>query len=1041
MQLDLLKYLLVIAFGIMFQYGYGSPGYVAKALMKNKDWSFVENKGQLGPASQNIAYYGHEGGAYLFCVPGKISFAFAKIGNCAHQISEANGIPISKTDRVCRASTSAICRADLILLNSNPNAEITASDQQEYYENFYGANTGEQGITHVHTYKTVTYKNIYPHIDMLIHVQPLGLKYEFIVYQAGKTSDIQLQWDGVKAMTIAESGGISYQLRGAEIKESTPISFQGSQSVASSFVKQNNCVSFHVGRYDKTMPLTIDPTLIWGTFWGGLDEDFASDIATDRVGNIYVVANTSSPSGIATLGEPYNGSATNPLLGCLAKYNSNGKMLWATYYGDSEVCDAVATDAAGNVLVTGGTVAKSGIATPGAHQERFAGPLGYRLLVDGAADVFLAKFNSSGICLWGTYYGGKDGGEAGYAIATDAIGNAYITGFTGSTSGIATSGSYQSINSGGPNYYNGGATYLAKFGVDGSLLWATYFGYPGIPIPSDDEGNKGYCVAVDPSGNVYFAGSSGSKIGVATPGSFQPNYSENSPYELNDGFLAKFNSLGTIQWATYYGDSNTVITGLKTDNMGNVYLIGNTYDTSLATTGAYHALLRGGQDVFLSKFSPNGARLWSTYFGGSKDEYASGIAMDGKGDVFICGITKSDTGIATAGAYKSVYTSVHNPYDNFLAAFTENGQLEWASYYGESGYPQGMVTDLYYLLTKICADIYGNVYMAGIASDDAIFATKDANQRLYGGGSSDAFLARFSALTHDAGIDSFISPPNRICQDSADVKIRLHNYGTGSLDSLTLFLSINNKTVAQYHWTGSLLTDSTAAVDIGKFKLATGTDNLKAWAYHPDGVRDTFNFNDTATLTITVYTHPKAAFNVASPLYLFQKDPIGFSNLSSAATSYFWNFGDGDSSQDISPDYTYADTGNYKVSLIAKGPAPCPNDTLAQLIHINSTTAKIYVPNSFSPNDDLVNDVFDISGFAIRSYTGDIFSRWGQHICHFAATLPVPTVGQGSLASGTGWDGNYKGAPAPMGTYIYQFDVIDIEGNHHKLSGNVTLVR
>ena len=176
-----------------------------KEFINHSDWNFVENKGQI--SDPKIKYSGHQGGVYLYCKPGKISFIFIKSEKQSAQISEAtsqpSGFPLPKGaggfGRIQNLPSKInSCRADLILLNSYPYAHIVASNQQEYYENYYTTGNADSGITNVQTYKTVTYKNIYPKIDLVLHAKPGGMKYEFVVYPGGKVNDIQMEWEGIE---------------------------------------------------------------------------------------------------------------------------------------------------------------------------------------------------------------------------------------------------------------------------------------------------------------------------------------------------------------------------------------------------------------------------------------------------------------------------------------------------------------------------------------------------------------------------------------------------------------------------------------------------------------------------------------------------------------------------------------------------------------------------------------------------------------------------------------------------------------------------
>ena len=173
----------------------------------------------------------------------------------------------------------------------------------------------------------------------------------------------------------------------------------------------------------------------WGTYYGGPDEDIGYSCATDASGNVYMIGSTSSTSGIATAGA----HETTVNDGFLVKFNSSGVRQWGTYYGgpDEDIGYSCATDASGNVYLAGdtqqGSFTSSGMTTIGSHQSAYGG---------GYSDGFLVKFDYNGQRQWATYYGGPNE-DTGYSCATDASGNVYMSGGTQSTSGIATSGAHQ----------------------------------------------------------------------------------------------------------------------------------------------------------------------------------------------------------------------------------------------------------------------------------------------------------------------------------------------------------------------------------------------------------------------------------------------------------------------------------------------------------------------------------------------------------------------------------------------------------------------
>jgi hypothetical protein len=259
----------------------------------------------------------------------------------------------------------------------------------------------------------------------------------------------------------------------------------------------------------------------WGTYFGG-SYTLASGMekglscATDALGNVYMVGQTPSTSGIATTGAHqtiYGGGSCDAFL---VKFNSSGVMQWGTYYGGAgvDIGYSCATDATGNVYLAGDTQqeflpASSGMTTIGAHQSAYGG---------GYSDGFLVKFDSNGLRQWGTYYGGSLL-DVSFSCATDASGNVYMSGNTQSSAGIATSGAHQTtLND----------AFLVSFNSSGVRQSGTYYG-----------GIKNVCTS-DASGNVYMTGYTQSNSGIATAGAHQTANGNNG---YSDAFLVKFSGI------------------------------------------------------------------------------------------------------------------------------------------------------------------------------------------------------------------------------------------------------------------------------------------------------------------------------------------------------------------------------------------------------------------------------------------------------------------------------------------------------------------
>ena len=189
------------------------------------------------------------------------------------------------------------------------------------------------------------------------------------------------------------------------------------------------------------------------------------------------------------------------------------------------------------------------------------------------------------------------------------------------------------------------------------------------------------------------------------------------------------------------------------------------------------------------------------------------------------------------------------------------------------------------------------------------------------------------------------------------------------------------------------------------------------------GCKDTVLESDYITI------HP-------NPLAVFEADPmetnmyfseIDYTNLSEGGETYSWSYGDGEESTVFEEQHVFADTGSYVSSLIVTTEFGC-KDTIDTLVRINPVL-NVYVPSAFTPNNDGVNDVFFVKGFAIeeKGFSFSVFDRWGLLIYHTEKFV--------------GWDGTYKGIPSPDDVYIYQVTLKDFEGKPQEYKGHFTLLR
>ncbi|WP_276134427.1 T9SS type A sorting domain-containing protein [Polluticoccus soli] len=689
---------------------------ISKPEQQNKPLSFIENKGQLmdqyRKPRKDIDYKLSSPGINAFIGDGAIHYQWTKLdndfkmpeGTAPHEMYDLLKAELTKQGK------ATIYRMDVTLIGANKNAIAISEDKQVYVENYYLQQTAGNAIT-ASTYNKVTYKNIYPNIDWVLYTNNGQLKYDFVVHPGGNPADIKLKFAGASSLEMKD-GALTAITELGSITEQKPYSYNAETKteVASKFVLNNDVLSFDVAAFDGT--LVIDPTINWGTYYGGSNNEWAYGLAADNTGNVFAAGWTNSSNNIATVGAFQTSiNSTNMQDAYAVKFNSAGVRQWGTYYGDagSDWFWAAECDPSGNFYASGYTTSSANLASIGAHQTTMG----------GSNDALMVKFNTNGLRLWATYYGGSGSEDRGH-VTCDPSGNVYLCGETWSTNNIATAGAHQtSLNTSS----NVSDAYVVKFTSAGVRLWGTYYGDSGY------EENWGS--ACDPSGNIYVGGWTNSGSGMATPGAHQTTHGGTSTY---DGFIAKFNGSGVLQWGTYYGGSNQDwVYDLDCDAFGNLYASGHTYSTNaIATAGAYQTTIGGVYDGFLVKFDAAGVRQWGTYIGGSNQDYAWGLACTPGLYLYVSGATYSTSGIATTGAYQ---TTFGGGTDAFLIEMNQNtGFPSWGTYYGGSNTEWGYGN---------CAwSPAGFVYLSGYTLSSNGIATTNAHQTTLGG-TYDAFIASF----------------------------------------------------------------------------------------------------------------------------------------------------------------------------------------------------------------------------------------------------------------------------------------------------------
>lgn len=238
----------------------------------------------------------------------------------------------------------------------------------------------------------------------------------------------------------------------------------------------------------------------------------------------------------------------------------------------------------------------------------------------------------------------------------------------------------------------------------------------------------------------------------------------------------------------------------------------------------------------------------------------------------------------------------------------------------------------------------------------------------------------------------------------------------------------------QWLWT---IANSTITSNSQNFEYCFNNDAATAPALYDITLTVTSDSGCTSALTktnyITVYPLPEANFTTDPEITTVMNPVLSVIDLSIGAASWYWDFGDGDTSSLPPPlSHTYAaDTATYTIQLITTTQYGCV-DTAYKTVIIEADFS-FFIPNSFSPNDDGVNDFFFGKGIGITAYELWIFDRWGNSV-YYGNELPVEDAK---------WDGSVNNGSemAQIDVYVWKVKVTDIYGEQHKYTGTVTIVK
>jgi hypothetical protein len=585
-------------------------------------------------------------------------------------------------------SAGQVSVVGMALDRANSTSQILGTDPLPGKSNYLIGNDPAKWHRSVPQFAQVRYDNVYPGIDLIYYGNQGRVEYDFKVSPGADPKQIALKFRGSEKVELTRAGDLILATPAGEVRLEAPRVYQKDgeeqQSVAGRFIlRDNNRVGFELGAYDRSRTLIIDPVLTYSTYLGGSGNE-----------------------------------------GCTA-------VAGAVKSG----CPGIAVDSAGNAYVAGTTTSAdfppSG--TP------------YQATLNGAADIFIAKIDSTGSALiFSTYLGGSLT-DTSAGVAADSGFNVIVAGTTNSAD-FPTNGTNAAFQA--TALSSGNHVFVSKLDSTGSnLIYSTYLS--GSTGADNTSG-----LALDVRGRASLTGTTTSTDFPTTTGAFQT-----TSKATNQFFMSKVDpsltGSGSLVYSTYIGGSAptsgvTVGGGIAVDTSStspSVLLTGGTSFTDMPVLNASQGTNAGGIDAFVAKFIPTNAsgteQIYLTYLGGSGDDIGNGIAVDAGGSAYVTGsTTSSNLPAAGTGPFQPAYgggasdaflVKLNNPTSGSSVALT------YSTYLGGSGTDVGL---------GVAVDSLQGARVTGY-TDSSNFPTKSSVQASLGGG-TDAFAARIDTTATTA---------------------------------------------------------------------------------------------------------------------------------------------------------------------------------------------------------------------------------------------------------------------------------------------------
>lgn len=932
---------------------------------------FIENKGQW---DKRVKYKSSAGSGSFYLTENGFTISqydptdLESIQEKRHEATQGNEPPNRKFENF-KVRTDGY---SVEFLNGKAG-QIIPDKPVPSVNNYFIGNDKSKWASNCKIYLGVTYKNIYPGIDIRYYADPAGnLKYDFIIQPGAKIEDIAMRYSGAKKLSIKNRElNISTSL--GVSKELQPYTYQvidnQKQELDCRYVIKGDVVKFKVKNYSPDKPLIIDPRLVFFTYSGSTADNWGFTATYGADGSFYG-GGIAWDNGFPVSGGAYQKSFAGNFDISIIKLSPDGRnRIYATYIGGSsgDQPHSLIEDSQGNLVIAGRTESGDYPTT-----STF-GPL-------GSYDIVVTKLNATGSALIGSMKiggTGEDGvniaddksneleslkrnygDDARSEVLLDASNNIYLASCTQSSGDVTTAfpttpGAFQRRLGGQQD------AVVLKLAPDcNRVLFSTLLG--------GKDNDAAYVLTLGNNNNIYVAGGTASSDflkNISTTGVVKPtstNIGSGKDNDPCDGFIVELNNTGNAALrGTFIGTNKAdQLYGIETDKSGFIYVMGTSEGNMPVINAAYS---NAGAKQFITKLQPDlSAVVYQTVFG-SVNAFAPNISptaflVDRCENVYVSGWGGKPNASFAGGNTKGMPVTA----DAIKPQTDASG------------------SDFYFIVLKKDADslLYGTFF----GQQDPIGQTKPVTFGDHVDGGTSRFDRKgviYQAICANC-FKTAALPGTPGTWSTTNQSLGLRNGGC-NLGMLKIEMDFTGVRSALHTSINGVSNDTSGCVPL----LVDFSDTLKKgkryYWYFGDGTGDTtiipqssHTYENIGTYRVMLVTIDSSTCNVADTSYkhirvgdnkvnldfLYEKlQPCTnlsyqFTNTSTARRGSFapgiftWDFGDNTPlvTQDANPlSHTYAGAGTYKVTLLINDTTYCnsPADTV-KTIRLSSEVKALF---------------------------------------------------------------------------------------------------